>query len=202
MSKKILVTGANGFLGSAITNLAVKKGFKVSVLVRKNSNYDNLKNISSKINFFYGDIRDLDSIHDAIRSNEIIFHVAADYRLWARKKSEIYASNVYGTENIALKVLELNKMLIYTSSVATLALKKNQISDETFEPNLREISGDYKKSKFLAESIVKNLVKKKLKAIIVNPSTPIGPGDIKPTPTGRIILDMLKKKYQLTLKQD
>ena len=194
MSKKILVTGANGFLGSAITNLAVKKGFKVSVLVRKNSNYDNLKNISSKINFFYGDIRDLDSIHDAIRSNEIIFHVAADYRLWARKKSEIYASNVYGTENIALKVLELNKMLIYTSSVATLALKKNQISDETFEPNLREISGDYKKSKFLAESIVKNLVKKKLKAIIVNPSTPIGPGDIKPTPTGRIILDMLKKK--------
>ena len=86
-------------------------------------------------------------------------------------------------------------MLIYTSSVATLALKKNQISDETFEPNLREISGDYKKSKFLAESIVKNLVKKKkLKAIIVNPSTPIGPGDIKPTPTGRIILDMLKKK--------
>ena len=81
--------------------------------------------------------------------------------MWARKKSEIYASNVYGTENIALKVLELNKMLIYTSSVATLALKKNQISDETFEPNLREISGDYKKSKFLAESIVKNLVKKK-----------------------------------------
>ena len=112
-----------------------------------------------------------------------------------KKKSEIYASNVYGTENIALKVLELNKMLIYTSSVATLALKKNQISDETFEPNLKEISGDYKKSKFLAESIVKNLVKKKkLKAIIVNPSTPIGPGDIKPTPTGRIILDMLKKK--------
>ena len=90
MSKKILVTGANGFLGSAITNLAIKKGFKVSVLVRKNSNYDNLKNISSKINFFYGDIRDLDSIHDAIRSNEIIFHVAADYRLWAKKKSDLY----------------------------------------------------------------------------------------------------------------
>ena len=112
------------------------------------------------------------------------------------KKSEIYASKCYG-ENIALKVLELNKMLIYTSSIATLALKKNQISDETFEPNLREISGDYKKSKFLAESIVKNLVKKKLKAIIVNPSTPIGPGDIKPTPTGRIILRYVEKKYSL-----
>ena len=119
--------------------------------------------------------------------------------MWARKKSEIYSSNVYGTENIALKVLELNKKLIYTSSVATLGLKKIS-SDETFEPNLKDIQGDYKKSKFLAESIVKNLVKKKkkkLKAVIVNPSTPIGPGDIKPTPTGRIILDMLKKNSSL-----
>ena len=195
MSKKILVTGANGFLGSAITKLALKKGFKVSVLIRKNSNIDNLKPISSRINFFYGDIRDFESIHDAVKSSEVIFHVAADYRLWARKKSEIYSSNVYGTENIALKVLELNKKLIYTSSVATLSLKKDQLSDETFEPNLNEIQGDYKKSKFLAELVVKKLVKKKkLKAVIVNPSTPIGPGDIKPTPTGRIILDMLKKK--------
>ena len=80
--------------------------------------------------------------------------------MWARKKSEIYSSNVYGTENIALKAIELNKKLIYTSSVATLALKKNQQSDETFEPNLNDISWDYKKSKFLAEYIVKNLVKK------------------------------------------
>ena len=161
MSKKILVTGANGFLGSSITKLAVEKGFKVNVLIRKDSNADNLKNIFSKINVFYGDIRDYDSIHDSVSSSDIIFHVAADYRLWARKKSEIYSSNVYGTENIALKAIELNKKLIYTSSVATLALKKNQQSDETFEPNLNDISGDYKKSKFLAEYIVKNLVKKK-----------------------------------------
>ena len=87
--------------------------------------------------------------------------MAADYRLWARKKSEIYSSNVFGTENVALKSLELKKLLIYTSSVATLALKEGQQSDETFEANLNEISGDYKKSKFLGESIVKNLVKKK-----------------------------------------
>lgn len=195
MSKKILVTGANGFLGSAITKLALKKGFKVNVLVRKSSNTDNLKSISSKINFFYGDVRDYESIHKAIYESDVVFHVAADYRLWARKKSEIYSSNVFGTENVALKSLELKKLLIYTSSVATLALKEGQQSDETFEPNLNEISGDYKKSKFLAESIVKSLVKKKnLKAIIVNPSTPIGPGDIKPTPTGKIILDMLRKK--------
>ena len=85
MSKKILVTGANGFLGSSITKLAVKKGFKVNVLIRKDSNADNLKNIFSKINVFYGDIRDYDSIHDAVNSSDIIFHVAADYRLWAKK---------------------------------------------------------------------------------------------------------------------
>ena len=195
MKKKILVTGANGFLGSAIVKLALKKGFKVNVLVRKSSNADNLKTISSKVNFFYGDVRDFESIHEAVNASDIIFHVAADYRLWARKKSDIYASNVLGTENVALKVIELNKKLIYTSSVATLALKENQISNETFEPNFSDVTGDYKKSKFLAELIVKNLVKKKkLKAIVVNPSTPIGPGDIKPTPTGRIILDMLKKK--------
>ena len=161
MKKKILVTGANGFLGSAIVKLALKKGFKVNVLVRKSSNADNLKTISSKVNFFYGDVRDFESIHEAVNASDIIFHVAADYRLWARKKSDIYASNVLGTENVALKVIELNKKLIYTSSVATLALKENQISNETFEPNFSDVTGDYKKSKFLAELIVKNLVKKK-----------------------------------------
>ena len=120
--------------------------------------------------------------------------------MWARKKSEIYSSNVYGTENVALKVLELNKKLIYTSSVATLSLKKDQLSDETFDPNLKEIHR-LQKSKFLAELVVKKLVKKKLKAIIVNPSTPIGPGDIKPTPTGKIIRHA-KKKSQRMLKLD
>ena len=125
----------------------------------------------------------------------MIFHVAADYRLWARKKTEIYASNVLGTENVAMKSLELNKKLIYTSSVATIGLKNDEISDEKSESSLNDMTGDYKKSKYLAEKIVKNLVNKRnLKAVIVNPSTPIGPGDIKPTPTGKIILDMLKKK--------
>ena len=89
MSKKILVTGANGFLGSAITKLALNKGFKVNVLVRKSSNTDNLKSISSKINFFYGDVRDYESIHKAIYESDVVFHVAADYRLWARKKFDM-----------------------------------------------------------------------------------------------------------------
>ena len=106
MSKKILITGANGFLGSAITKLALNKGYKVSVLVRKNSNLDNLMKFKSKINFFYGDLRDKDDLYEPVKESDIIFHVAADYRLWSRKPSEIYDTNVHGTENIALLVCD------------------------------------------------------------------------------------------------
>ena len=195
MSKTILITGANGFLGSAITKLALKKGYRVNVLIRRSSDIKNIENFKKKLNFFYGDLRDFDSLHLPFKESNFIFHVAADYRLWARKKTEIYASNVLGTENIAIKALELNKKLIYTSSVATIGLRDDKISDETSKSSFDDMTGDYKKSKYLAEKIVKNLVTKRdLQAVIVNPSTPIGPGDIKPTPTGKIILDMLKKK--------
>ena len=195
MKKKILITGANGFLGSAIVRSALKKKYIVNALVRKKSELKNLDNILSKINVFFGDIRNIESIHEAILDSDIIFHVAADYRLWSRKPSDIYASNVLGTENIAMKAIELNKFLIYTSSVATLSIQDNKISDESDLGSFNEIIGDYKKSKYLAELVIKNLIKKKkLKSIIVSPSTPIGPGDIKPTPTGKIILDVLKKK--------
>ena len=193
MSKKILITGANGFLGSAITKLALNKGYKVSVLVRKNSNLDNLMKFKSKINFFYGDLRDKDDLYEPVKESDIIFHVAADYRLWSRKPSEIYDTNVHGTENLALLVLKLKKKLVYTSSVAALGLDKDG-GNETTEVEFDQMIGDYKKSKYLAEKIIEKLVKKDLKVIIVNPSTPIGPGDIKPTPTGKIILDVLKGK--------
>tara|TARA_X000000368_G_C23043130_1_gene717902 strand:+ start:479 stop:1471 length:993 start_codon:yes stop_codon:yes gene_type:complete len=195
MEKKLLVTGANGFLGSAITKLALKKGFEVNVLVRERSDLTNIKSISSKINFFYGDVRNIDSIKEAVKKSNIVFHVAADYRLWSKKPGEIYSTNVYGTENIASVVISENKKMIYTSSVATIGLNKKKVSDENVKSNFSDMHGDYKKSKFLAEQIILNLIKKKkLKAIIVNPSTPIGPGDIKPTPTGKIILDTIQKK--------
>lgn len=195
MEKKLLITGANGFLGSAITKLAVKKGFDVNVLVRKRSDLTNLKSISTKINFCYGDVRNIDSIKEAVKKSNIVFHVAADYRLWSKKTSEIYSTNVYGTENVASAVISEKKKMIYTSSVATIGLKKKKISDENVKSNFSDMQGDYKKSKFLAEQIILSLIKKKnLKAIIVNPSTPIGPGDIKPTPTGKIILDTIQKK--------
>ena len=194
MVKKILITGANGFLGSAITKLAVKKGYKVNILVRKDSNLTNLKSLLSKLNIYYGDLKNIESLDHPIKDSDVIFHVAADYRLWSRKPAEIYAANVLGTENIALKTLTHNKTLIYTSSVATLKLKNDVISDENSKASFLDMTGDYKKSKFLAEKIILSLTKKrKLKAIIVNPSTPIGKGDIKPTPTGKIILDVLNR---------
>ncbi len=195
MVKKILITGANGFLGSSITKLAIKKGYKVNVLVRKDSDLTNLKSNFSKIKLYYGDLKNIDSLHNPVKDSDIIFHIAADYRLWSRKPSEIYESNVHGTENISIKAIEFSKKMIYTSSVATLSIKEGKISDENSEAIFDEMYGDYKKSKYLAEKIVLKLVKKKkLKAIITNPSTPIGPGDIKPTPTGKIILDVLEKR--------
>ena len=195
MTKKILITGANGFLGSSITKLGLQKGYVVNVFVRKDSDLSNLKPYLSKINLYYGDLRDIDSLHNPVKASDIIFHVAADYRLWARKSAEIFSSNVLGTENIASKVIQLNKTLVYTSSVATLGIKKGEVSSEDSEASIDEMFGDYKKSKYLAEKIITGMIKKKkLKAIITNPSTPIGPGDIKPTPTGKIILDVLQKR--------
>ena len=109
MNKKILITGANGFLGSAITKLALKKKFKVNVLLRRNTNVKNLEKIKSKINYFYGDLRDISSLENPIANSDIIFHVAADYRLWSRSPKELYDSNVRGTENICIKTTDLKK---------------------------------------------------------------------------------------------
>ena len=108
---------------------------QVNILIRKNSDTSNLENILSRVNVFYGDLRETDSLDEAIKSSDIIFHVAADYRLWARKPSELYASNVLGTENVARKVLELNKMLIYTSSVATLGITQIRFLTNNLRPH-------------------------------------------------------------------
>ena len=161
MNKKILITGANGFVGSAITKLALKKKFKVNVLVRHDADIKNLEEVKSKIKIFYGDLRDIESLESPISESDIIFHVAADYRLWARNPKELYDSNVRGTENICLVSNKLNKILIYTSSVATLGISEKEESNEDTEVNFKEMLGDYKKSKYLAESIVQRFIKKK-----------------------------------------
>ncbi len=195
MSKKLLITGANGFLGSSIVKLALKKKYKVNALVRNNTDLTNLEQIKSKINFFYGDLKDIKSLDKPVRDSDIVFHVAADYRLWTKDPRSIYDSNVRGTENICLKVLEHKKKIVYTSSVATLGIETGKISDEETSVTFDDMIGDYKKSKYLAECIVMKFIKKKkIQGVIVNPSTPIGRGDVKPTPTGKIIFDVLTGK--------
>ncbi len=192
---KAFVTGATGFVGSNLVKRLLKEGFKVGILVRENSDLSNVKGIDCKIH--YGDLKDYKSLIDSLKGYEFLFHVAADYRLWVPKPEEIYANNVEGTKNIMLAALEADiKRIVYTSSVATLGLNPDGTpADEETPVTLDDMIGHYKKSKFLAEREVKKMVTEKgLDAVIVNPSTPVGPGDIKPTPTGRMILEAAQGK--------
>ena len=190
MNKKVLVTGATGFVGSAVARLLIDSGYIVKTLVRSTSSLDNLKGLNVEI--VYGDLRDVKSLENALNDCEYLFHVAADYRLWSLNPQELYDNNVQGTENIMRAALKTEvKKVVYTSSVATLGLHPDgSPSNEDTAVTFNDMIGDYKKSKFLAEEVVKRMVKEEgLPATIVNPSTPVGPGDIKPTPTGKLILD-------------
>ncbi len=189
---KTLVTGATGFLGNAIARALQKNGVEIKLLIRQSSNTSTIQDIDAEN--FVGDIRDPCSIKNALRGCKHLYHVAADYRLWARRRRDLYDNNVLGTKNIMLGALENDiERVVYTSSVATIGVKKDgTISDEWTQSKLSDMIGHYKKSKFLAEEEVNRLIRtESLPAVIVNPSTPIGPRDVKPTPTGRIILDAI-----------
>lgn len=191
----ILVTGANGFLGSAIVRRLLAYNHTVSALVRPDSNRENLEGLDIRIHT--GDLGDTSSLQKALNGCDSLFHVAADYRLWAKDPQELYNNNVEGTRNIMRAALELDiQKVVYTSSVATLGVYDNgRISDEDTPVTLNDMVGDYKSSKFMAERVIDHLVQHhNLPAVIVNPSTPIGPRDIKPTPTGRIIRDAYQQK--------
>ena len=186
-----LVTGANGFLGSHVTRVLLHHGDAVRVLVRPKS--DTRALVGLTVARVYGDLRDPSAVAAAVRGVQRVFHVAADYRLWARHPQEIYESNVTGTRNLleASSQAKVEKF-VYTSSVATLAVSRaGRLSDERTEARLEEMIGHYKRSKYLAEQELLTSVGNGLAAVIVNPTTPVGPGDWKPTPTGRIILDFL-----------
>lgn len=190
MNKKVLVTGATGFVGSAVARLLIDRGFLVKTLVRTTSSLDNLKGLNVEIVF--GDLRDINSLEKALKDCEYLFHVAADYRLWSLNPKELYENNVQGTTNIMRAAMKADiKKIVYTSSVATLGLHSDSSpSNENTAVTFNDMIGDYKKSKYLAEEAVKKMVNEEgLPATIVNPSTPVGPGDIKPTPTGKLILD-------------
>ena len=187
---KTLITGATGFVGSAVLRELLKKEHQIKALVRRSSVLDNLKNLDVEI--VYGDLKDKDSLKRCLKDCKHLFHVAADYRLWVPKAKEIYENNVNGTENLMVEALNLGiEKIVYTSSVAVLGKSiEGDIADEKTPVNIDQMIGHYKKSKYLAEEKVKELYKtKKLPVVIVNPAAPVGPRDIKPTPTGKMILD-------------
>ncbi|CAB3756141.1 hopanoid-associated sugar epimerase [Paraburkholderia humisilvae] len=186
----ILVTGASGFVGSAVARIAQQKGFAVRVLVRATSPRRNIEALDAEV--AVGDMRDEASMRAALRGARYLMHVAADYRLWAPDPSEIERANLEGTEATMRAALKEGvERIVYTSSVATLKVTgSGQAVDETAPMTPQQAVGVYKRSKVLAERAVERMIANDgLPAVIVNPSTPIGPRDVKPTPTGRIIVE-------------
>jgi dihydroflavonol-4-reductase len=185
----VLLTGASGFVGSAVAERLKAAGFHVRALVRPSSPREHLTALGLEL--VAGDLRDPASLRAAFSGVRYLFHVAADYRLWARDPSELARTNVDGTSALMQEALRARvERVVYTSSVATLRASPEGISaDESMPLSEAEAIGVYKRSKVAAEGAVEALVGQGLPAVIVNPSTPIGPRDVKPTPTGRIILE-------------
>jgi dihydroflavonol-4-reductase len=188
-----LVTGATGFLGSHVTRQLVARGEDVRVLLRPSSTNRAIADLS--LEYVTGDLRDPASLDRAMKGAKRVFHVAADYRFWAKRKQDIYDSNVGGTKNLLEAARRAGvELLIYTSTVATVAVDRPQHPNESTDAKLEEMVGHYKRSKWMAEQEVRNAAKTGLPVVIVMPTTPVGPWDWKPTPTGKIILDFLNGK--------
>ncbi|MGD9535910.1 MAG: hopanoid-associated sugar epimerase [Alphaproteobacteria bacterium] len=185
-----LLTGATGFLGSAVARRLVEHGHEVRALVRHGARIENIAGLD--VELVLGDLTDPRSLERACRGCTALFHVAADYRLWVPRPEEIYRANVEGTRTLLRAAGQAGiERMVYTSSVATLGFTEDgSPADELTPTNLEHMIGHYKRSKYLAERAVEELVREEgLPVITVNPSAPIGPRDIKPTPTGRIVLD-------------
>src|ERR1700747_2276298 len=190
---KILVTGAAGFLGSHLTRQLAARGADVRVLLRPSSNNRAIADLP--LEYITGDLRDAASLDRALAGVQRVFHVAADYRLWSKRSQDIYDSNVGGTKNLLEAAKRVGvEQFIYTSTVATIAVDRAELPNESTEAGLEEMIGHYKRSKWLAEREVLNAAKAGFPAIVAMPTTPVGPWDWKPTPTGKIILDFLNGK--------
>jgi dihydroflavonol-4-reductase len=192
------VTGATGFLGSHVARVLAEQGAELRLLVRPTSDLRNIADLNA--DRVVGDLRDPESIEKALAGCQVVFHVAADYRLWVRDPNEMYRSNVEGTRSLLEAAGKRGiKRVVYTSSVATmgfsLATSSSNPADEQSPVGIDDMIGHYKRSKFMAEQVAIDAAKSGIDVVIVNPTTPIGERDIKPTPTGRIVVDFLKRKF-------
>ena len=187
------ITGATGFVGAAVARKLIAEGHRLRALVRPNNDRSNLEGLNLEL--VEGDLTDPASYRGTLKDCRALFHVAADYRIWVPDPGAMHLANVEGTHALMKAALKAKvERIVYTSSVATLGLHPDGLaSDENMRVSYDDMVGIYKQSKYRAEEVVQRLIKdENLPAIIVNPSTPIGPRDIKPTPTGRIIVDAAK----------
>jgi dihydroflavonol-4-reductase len=186
---KALVTGATGFVGAAIAKTLLASGWQVRVLARAGSDRGNLRQLAAEV--AEGDLNDLRSLERALEGCTALFHAAADYRLGARDPKPLYLTNVEGTRNILSAARKVGvQRTVYTSSVATIGIPTDGTPGEERSPvALSDMIGHYKRSKYLAEEVARDAARAGMSVVIVNPSTPVGPGDIKPTPTGQLVLD-------------
>jgi len=192
---KAFVTGATGFVGSHVARVLAEQGAELRLLVRSSSNPRNIQEL--KAERVVGDLCDPASLEKAMAGCDVVFHVAADYRLWIRDPDRMYRANVEGTRAI-LDAARKNRVrrVVYTSSVATMGFTSNgHPADENSPVSLDNMIGHYKRSKFMAEELAIAAGRGGMDVVVVNPTTPVGEQDIKPTPTGRIVVDFLKKKF-------
>jgi dihydroflavonol-4-reductase len=217
---KAFVTGATGFLGSHVARVLAEQGAELRLLVRSTSDLRNLEGLNA--DRVTGDLRDAASIEKALSGCDVVFHVAADYRLWVRDPGQMYRSNVEGTRSLLEAARKQGvRRVVYTSSVATMGFISNHaaaelrsagrpgaavptqaraahtstVADESSPVALADMIGHYKRSKFMAEQVALEAARSGVDVVVVNPTTPIGERDIKPTPTGRIVVDFLKRKF-------
>jgi dihydroflavonol-4-reductase len=192
---KAFVTGATGFLGSHVARVLADQGANLRLLVRPTSNLKNLQGLNADT--AVGDLRDAASLEKAMSGCDTAFHVAADYRLWVRDPNEMYRSNVEGTRALLEAARKQGvQRVVYTSSVATIGFTSDgRPADEESPVSLADMIGHYKRSKYMAEQVAMEAGRSGMQVVTVNPTTPIGEQDVKPTPTGRIVVDFMKRKF-------
>src|SRR5437899_10567085 len=194
-----LVTGGTGFVGANVVRELLREGAAVRVLARPRGDRRALAGLA--VELCDADLEDPASLRRAVQGTRTVFHVAADYRLWARRPEELYRANVEGTRAVLQAAADAGvRRVVYTSSVGALGIPKDGTpGTETTPVTLADMVGPYKASKFLAEQVAIGFALKGLPVVIVNPSTPVGPWDVKPTPTGQMVVDFLKNKMFATL---